>query len=402
MEHRDNRRNRYILTGVLIVVAAAFGIERCTQDGPEEEPPARHQTMRSGTGTPIASTRKAVGSPQQEVGKRIYDKDAISSKVRRKREPHTDEVASWGPHISHTRAHYRTKSTVSEGIDTSTSLPTTSSSSVSSSAGNDTGHVDNRNTESDRQSAQKQEERHLQNTETTTSGTEATGSPTGPRHSFCHRHLFRLGLRAGAGYSKITGLGSIVESYDVRPTFTMEERGVVVPRIGIFGTWQYRRLGAELGVDYMRFSSKITEHKLPQDVTETTKFHYDFLTPQLMFRFYAFPKFYMGAGISAAIPFGSRHIDFSNDRNGQVYRQQAERTQDHLRESLKARVLFMPSVKIGFADPRSGLEAGIEYGFGLNDLLRTRPNDYSYQERKNNVQYVSFTIGYSLPLNKKE
>lgn len=402
MEHRDNRRNRYILPGVLIVVAAAFGIERCTQDSPEEEPPARHQTVRSGTGTPIASTRKAVGSPQQEVGKRIYDKDAISSKVRRKGEPHTDEVASWGPHISHTRAHYRTKSAVSEGINTSTSLPTTSSSSVSSSAGNDTGHADNRNAESDRQPAQKQEERHLQNTETTTSSTEATGSPTGPRHSFCHRHLFRLGLRAGAGYSKITGLGSIVKSYDVRPTFTMEERGGIVPRIGIFGTWQYRRLGAELGVDYMRFSSKITEHKLPQDVTETTKFHYDFLTPQLMFRFYAFPKFYMGAGISAAIPFGSRHIDFSNDRNGQVYRQQAERTQDHLRESLKARVLFMPSVKIGFADPRSGLEAGIEYGFGLNDLLRTRPNDYSYQERKNNVQYVSFTIGYSLPLNKKE
>lgn len=263
-------------------------------------------------------------------------------------------------------------------------------------------HEDSRNAETNRQPSQKLEREHAQSTEPSTSNTATTASHTGPRYTFSHRHLFRLGLRGGAGYSKITGLGSIVESYDVRPTFTMEDRGGIVPRLGVFATWQYRRLGAELGVDYMRLSSKITEHKLPQDVTETTKFHYDFLAPQLMFRFYVFPKIYMGAGISAAIPFGSRHIDFSNDRNGQVYRQQAERTQDHLRESLKARVLFMPSVKLGFADPRSGLEAGIEYGFGLNDLLRTRSNDYSYQERKNNVQYVSFTIGYSLPLNKKE
>ena len=276
------------------------------------------------------------------------------------------------------------------------------SSSVPSSPANAMNHEDSQNAETSRQPSQNLKGGHAQSTERMTSNTAATASHTGPQYAFSYRHLFRLGLRVGAGYSKITGLGSIVESYNVRPTFTMEERGGIVPRLGVFATWQYRRLGAELGVDYMRFSSKITEHKLPQNVTETTKFHYDFLTPQIMFRFYAFPKFYMGAGISAAIPFGSRHIDFSNDRNGQVYRQQAERTQDHLRESLKARVLFMPSVKLGFADPRSGLEAGIEYGFGLNDLLHTRSNDYSYQERKNNVQYVSFTIGYSLPLNKKE
>ena len=180
----------------------------------------------------------------------------------------------------------------------------------------------------------------------------------------------------------------------------MSERGSINPRIGIFGTWQYRRLGAELGIDYIRILSKLTERKIPDNVTETTRFHYNFIAPQVLFRFYAFPKFYMGGGISAAIPFGSRNIDFTNDRIGEVYRQQAERTQDHLRESVKARVAFVPAIKIGYVDIKNGLEAGLEYGFGFNDMLRTCANDYGYQERTNNLQTVSLTIGYSLPLGK--
>ena len=219
-------------------------------------------------------------------------------------------------------------------------------------------------------------------------------------YSFPPHHLFRIGLRAGVGYSSISGLSSIVENHDVRPAFTMSERGGINPRIGVFGTWQYRRLGAELGIDYTRIPSKLTEHKIPENVTETTRFHYNFITPQVLLRFYAFPKFYMGAGISAAIPFGSRNIDFTNDRIGEVYRQQAERTQDHLRESVKARVAFIPTIKIGYVDVKNGLEAGLEYGFGFNDVLRTSANDYGYQERMNNLQTVSLTIGYSLPLGK--
>ena len=219
-------------------------------------------------------------------------------------------------------------------------------------------------------------------------------------YPFPHHHLFRIGLRAGVGCSNITGLSSIIENYDIRPTFTMSERGGISPRIGVFGTWQYRRLGAELNIDYTRISSKLTEYKKPENITETTRIHYNFITPQVLLRFYAFPKFYMGAGISAAIPFGSRNIDFTNDRIGEVYRQQAERTQDHLRESVKARVAFIPTIKIGYVDIKNGLEAGLEYGFGFNDVLRTSANDYGYQERMNNLQTVSLTIGYSLPLGK--
>lgn len=385
MEEKNRRRRRYILAGIFVVIAAALGIERCTKDRPEEKPSAQHQSVT----VPTPSSQKTA---KQEAAGSIFSQSAYANTV------HTNMAEKHRSHAHQKRVLLKRRTLKPEKKSTLVS----SSSLIPSSPANAMNHGDNRNTYTSRQSSTKMKGENFQSTEAVTSDTAPTAFHTGPRYTFSHRHLFRLGLMVGAGYSKITGLGNIVESYNVRTTFTMDDQGSIVPRLGVFATWQYRRLGAELGVDYMRFSSKITEHKLPQNVTETTKFHYDFLTSQLMFRFYAFPKFYMGAGISAAIPFGSSHIDFSNSCSGQVYRQQSERTQDHLRESLKARVLFMPSVKLGFADQRSGLEASIEYGFGLNDLLRTRPNDYSYQERNNNVQYVSFSIGYILPMNKEE
>lgn len=218
--------------------------------------------------------------------------------------------------------------------------------------------------------------------------------------SFPHRHLFRLGIRFGGAYSRITRLGNIVESYDTRPMFSMDESGCFSPTAGLFITWQYRRIGAELGADYLRLSGRIKEYRMREDITEKTTFHYNYIAPQLMFRFYAYPKFYISAGARAAIPFGSRHIDYANDRTGEVYRQQSWLTQYHLRDAVKSHVVFMPSLSIGYTDAKSGLEASLEYSFGATDILRTEPNDYGYSEISNNAHWLGLTIGYSIPLNK--
>ena len=370
MKDKSNRKKRYILAGIFLGIATLFGIERCVNDEPESEQRIEQKTADkapSQSSTPQVSSSLDRTDVQKDSGRSdcVYNKlgnvfrNVTSINTRRiKKSSMTRKTAS----IKH-----------------------------------ETKEPDNEPTN------QKTGEHVLDNSmngQPTIVEEIPKETPSMRTYSFPHHHLFRIGLRAGVGYSIITGLSSIIENYDIRPTFTMNERGGVNPRIGVFGTWQYRRLGAELSIDYTRLSSKLTEYKKPENITETTRFHYNFITPQILLRFYAFPKFYMGAGISAAIPFGSRNIDFTNDRIGEVYRQQAERTQDHLRESVKARVAFIPTIKIGYVDIKNGLEAGLEYGFGFNDVLRTSANDYGYQERMNNLQTVSLTIGYSLPLGK--
>lgn len=379
MKDKSNRKKRYILAGIFLGIAALLGIERCVNDEPESEQSIEQKTadkVPSLSTTPPVSFSLDKTNVQKDSGRSdcVYNKlENVSRNVtrinaRRNKKSSMPREITNGKHSS------------SEQAILSPSLST----GVSS--------VNDKTGEYVLDSSMNSQPSIVQENPKET--------PSMRTYSFPHHHLFRIGLRAGVGYSSISGLSSIIENYDIRPTFTMNERGGVNPRIGVFGTWQYRRLGAELSIDYTRLSSKLTEYKKPENITETTRFHYNFITPQILLRFYAFPKFYMGAGISAAIPFGSRNIDFTNDRIGEVYRQQAERTQDHLRESVKARVTFIPIIKIGYVDIKNGLEAGLEYGFGFNDVLRTSANDYGYQERMNNLQTVSLTIGYSLPLGK--
>lgn len=370
MKDKSNQKKRYILAGIFLGIATLFGIERCVNDEPESEQRIEQKTADkapSQSSTPQVSSSLDRTDVQKDSGRSycVYNKlgnvprNVTSINTRRiKKSSMTRKTAS----IKH-----ETKEPDNEPTNQKTGEYV----------------LDN-----------------SMNSQPSIVQENPKETPYMRTYSFPHHHLFRIGLRAGVGYSSISGLSSIIENYDIRPTFTMNERGGVNPRIGVFGTWQYRRLGAELSIDYTRLSSKLTEYKKPENITETTRFHYNFITPQILLRFYAFPKFYMGAGISAAIPFGSRNIDFTNDRIGEVYRQQAERTQDHLRESVKARVTFIPTIKIGYVDVKNGLEAGLEYGFGFNDILRTSANDYGYQERMNNLQTVSLTIGYSLPLGK--
>ena len=398
MKDKRNRRKRYILAGIFLGIAALLGIERCVNDEPEPEQSIEQKTAEKAPSlstTPPVSFSLDKTNVQKDSGRSdcVYNKLGNVSRNVTRINARRNKKSSMPREITNGKHSSSEQAILSPSLSTGVS-----------SVNDKTASMKHEKKEPDNEPTNQKTGEYVLDNSMNSQPSIVQENPKESlsliTYSFPPHHLFRIGLRAGVGYSSISGLSSIIENYDIRPTFTMNERGGISPRIGVFGTWQYRRLGAELNIDYTRLSSKLTEYKKPENVTETTRFHYNFITPQALLRFYAFPKFYMGAGISAAIPFGSRNIDFTNDRIGEVYRQQAERTQDHLRESVKARVAFIPTIKIGYVDIKSGLEAGLEYGFGFNDMLRTSTNDYGYQERMNNLQTVSLTIGYSLPIGK--
>ena len=224
-----------------------------------------------------------------------------------------------------------------------------------------------------------------------------------PKRVFSHKHYYqtRIGIRAGMGYSVIGNLGALVEDGAIRPRYTMEEKGALVPSIGVFALWRHDRLGVELAADYTWLSSTLKEHKQIGNIDEKTVFRYHVIMPQVAARLYLLSDLYMGAGVGMSIPLNPGGIDFSSNRAA-MFASVDELTQEHLRETLRARLHVMPLLKIGYSSFKNGIEASLQYGYGFMDLIKTNENPYGYHKATNNSHLLLLTVGYTIPLTKQK
>ena len=224
-----------------------------------------------------------------------------------------------------------------------------------------------------------------------------------PKRIFSHKHYYqtRIGIRAGMGYSVIGNLGALVEDGAIRPRYTMEESGALVPSIGVFALWRHDRLGVELAADYTWLSSTLKEHKQIGNIDEKTIFRYYVIMPQVAARLYLLSDLYMGVGVGMSIPLNPGGIDFSSNRTA-MFASVDELTREHLRETLRARLHVMPLLKIGYSSFKNGIEASLQYGYGFMDLIKTNENPYGYHKATNNSHLLLLTVGYTIPLTKQK
>ena len=224
-----------------------------------------------------------------------------------------------------------------------------------------------------------------------------------PKRVFSHKHYYqtRIGIRVGVGYSVIGNLGALVEDGAIRPRYTMEENGALVPSIGVFALWRHDRLGVELAADYTWLSSTLKEHKQIGNIDEKTVFRYHVIMPQVAARLYLLSDLYMGGGVGMSIPLNLGGIDFSSNRTA-MFASVDELTQEHLRETLRARLHVMPLLKIGYSSFKNGIEASLQYGYGFMDLIKTNENPYGYHKATNNSHLLLLTVGYTIPLTKQK
>lgn len=361
MKDKSNSRKRYIVAGVLLALALLIGIDRCNNEQPEEIPNSNENVKDS---VPDSHSLSVITSTDT-IG--FHSRVFRHKKVERKHLFQARKKETTQP-LQHDKGQVTQEDST---VTPSTTITLPEETPVTPPIETDQTAVS-----SDHQ--------------------DPLTVPTSSR--FPKFHLFRWGLRAGGGYSTVSHLGSMIENFDIRPRFTMKEQGGFSPQIGMYISWQYRRMGIELGADYFRLGGKVSEYKELQQITETTEFHYNSISPLLLFRCYATPQLYMGVGMSATIPFGVSSISFTNHRSDPMGQQQSVLTQSHLRDAFKSKIILMPTLRLGFTDKKTGWEASLEYRYGLNDFLDTHPNDYGYSEQPNRAQYVGFTIGYSLPL----
>ena len=123
--------------------------------------------------------------------------------------------------------------------------------------------------------------------------------------------------------------------------------------------------------------------------------------PQVAARLYLLSDLYMGVGVGMSIPLNPGGIDFSSNRAA-MFASVDKLTQEHLRETLRARLHVMPLLKIGYSSFKNGIEASLQYGYGFMDLIKTNENPYGYHKATNNSHLLLLTVGYTIPLTKQK
>ena len=156
-----------------------------------------------------------------------------------------------------------------------------------------------------------------------------------------------------------------------------------------------------MAADYTWLSSTLKEHKQIGNIDEKTAFRYHVIMPQVAARLYLLSDLYMGAGVGMSIPLNPGGIDFSSNRAA-LYVSVDKLTQEHLRETFRARLHVMPLLKIGYSSFKNGIEANLQYGYGFMDLIKTNENPYGYHKATNNSHLLLLTVGYTIPLTKQK
>lgn len=207
MKDKSNRKKRYILAGIFLGIATLFGIERCVNDDPESEQRIEQKTADkapSQSSTPQVSSSLDRINVQKDSGRSdcVYNK--LGNVSRNVTSINTRRIKK----SSMTRKTANGKHFLSEQPILSPSLSTDVSS-----LNDKTASIKHETKEPGNESTNQKTGEHVLDNSMNSQPSIVQENPKESlsliTYSFPHYHLFRIGLRAGVGYSSISGLSSI-------------------------------------------------------------------------------------------------------------------------------------------------------------------------------------------------
>lgn len=209
-----------------------------------------------------------------------------------------------------------------------------------------------------------------------------------------------LGIRVGAGYSRIGSLTDVLASGDKRPTHTWGSKAYVMPALSLFCQYRIHRVGFEAeGGYYSQGASLLYRNTVPHREEASYRFVNHYVGAGLNVKLHLARGFYMGVGGRYGFHVGEQRVDF--DYSGTSAKRMDVR-QD-LEEQLAVGDEISAGVSLGW-EHVSGFHIEARYMQGLTDILTVNRrsvtgrdiNTDGYADRNCPTSWAALTFGFSV------
>ena len=215
-----------------------------------------------------------------------------------------------------------------------------------------------------------------------------------------HAQIYSFGFKAGANYSKVSNLSTIILSEPYFLNYSIKETGRYGWHLGIF--YDYRlensRLGFQSEIMYSKQGGNVVFNNYEKDFNYKMEFAYQYMNIVGLAKWYPFEsKFSVGAGPFLGINVATRNIKYTSWGKGRdpAFGTDLEQ-QQQLRNVLLGKNNFGLAVDLGF-DVNSLVKIGGRYYWSSTNTVETQANSYNFIAAKNTntVWELSVALNFS-------
>ena len=214
-----------------------------------------------------------------------------------------------------------------------------------------------------------------------------------------HAQIYKFGFKAGANYSKISNLSTIILSEPYFINYTIGESARTGWHLGIFYEYKFEDdpLGFMSEISFSKQGGNVDFSNLEKDFHYKMEFAYQYMNIVGLAKWYpGMKKFSLGAGPFLGINVATRNIKYSSWGAG---KEEAFGTdlqqQQQLRNVLRGKNNFGLCVDATY-DVLEYLKVGARYYWSATNTVETQANSYNFITAKNTNTVIEFSVSFGM------
>lgn len=206
-----------------------------------------------------------------------------------------------------------------------------------------------------------------------------------------------FGIKAGASYSSIGNIHSMIISENYFRNYDFDENFTINPSASLFINYKLEEtvVALEGGISYYQIGSK-SKYSDINGFNYDLKFQYDYIGLEAYVRTYYYKGFNAGAGLRVGFNINPKNIKYTS--NGEDTYGPDIKVEQGMRQVLKGKNNIAPGIILGYESPKGWL-IDLSYHYGLNDVIETQVNSFNFIENTNNTHSIQLTVGWLFSFN---